>query len=78
MKLKLVENWNKAYKWLSVHFIILLAAIPAVWETLPSEWKASVPSDTLAWVTGVVGVLGVYARLVSQDKGKPNDKSSVK
>lgn len=70
--MKLVENWKKAYKWFSIHFIMLLAAIPAVWESLPDSWKASLPVDTLAWITGFIGILGVYARLISQDKRTTN------
>lgn len=73
MKLKLVENWRQAHKWFSVHLIIVLAALPEVWTWLPMEWKQSLPPDTLKWLCGIVGVLAVYARVVSQQKKVPSD-----
>ena len=66
--MKLVENWKQAHRWFSVHLIIVLAALPEVWTWLPIEWKQSLPPDTLKWVCGVVGILAVYARVVSQTK----------
>lgn len=71
--MKLVENWKQAHRWFSVHLIIVLAALPEVWTWLPMEWKQSLPPDTLKWVCGVVGILAVYARVVSQIKKVPPD-----
>ena len=71
--MKLVENWKQAHRWFSVHLIIVLAALPEVWTWLPMEWKQSLPPDTLKWVCGVVGILAVYARVVSQTKKVPSD-----
>lgn len=71
--MKLVENWKQAHRWFSVHLIIVLAALPEVWTWLPMEWKQSLPPDTLKWVCGVVGILAVYARVVSKTKKVPPD-----
>jgi hypothetical protein len=71
--MKLVDNWKQAHRWFSVHLIIVLAALPEVWTWLPMEWKQSLPPDTLKWVCGVVGILAVYARVVSQTKKVPLD-----
>lgn len=71
--MKLVENWKQAHRWFSVHLIIVLAVLPEVWTWLPMEWKQSLPPDTLKWVCGVVGILAVYARVVSQTKKVPPD-----
>lgn len=71
--MKLVDNWKQAHKWFSVHLIIILASLPEVWTWLPNEWKQSLPPDTLKWLCGVVGVLAVYARVISQQKKAPTD-----
>lgn len=70
--MKLVPNWRQAYKWFSVRLILVLAALPEVWTWLPMEWRQSLPEDTLKWLCGIVGILAVYARVVSQSKETPS------
>jgi hypothetical protein len=64
--MKLIHNWKDAWKFFSTQLIVLLAVIPTVWEALPADFKASIPPDTLSWVAGVLGVLGVISRMISQ------------
>ncbi len=63
MRLKLVDNWRKAWKWLSVQFI----GLALIWETIPDEVKATMVNET--WqgrITFWLLVLAGLGRMVDQ------------
>ena len=60
--MKLVPNWTKAWKWMSVQFI----AIAALWEAIPLEAKAVLDPATQSWITlGLLVAAGV-GRMIDQ------------
>ena len=60
--MRLVNNWQKAWKWLSVQFI----ALAALWETIPLEAKAVLDPSTQSWITlGLLVAAGV-GRMIDQ------------
>lgn len=73
--MKIIENWRKAYKWYSVHILLLFTIMPAVWEAIPHEWRDAIPPNVLAILASVMGAAGVLARLTSQEK-KPDVDST--
>lgn len=66
--MKLVQNWKQAWKWYSVHIMLVIVALPEIWSYFPQEFKDSLPPHTLMYVTSVLGVSAILARLFSQEK----------
>lgn len=60
--MRLVPNWQAAWKWLSVQFI----ALAAMWESLPAEAVAVVPDPYSGWITLALLVLAGIGRMVDQ------------
>ena len=72
--MKLVDNWKSAWKWYSIHIMVVIVALPEIWGYFPQEFKDSLPPHALAGLTTFLGISAIVARLVSQEK--PNDKGS--
>lgn len=68
--MKLVDDWKKAWKWFSVHALILAGLIPSVWIELPADLKSSIPAGAMSAITAVIALCGVIGRLVSQGKAQ--------
>lgn len=74
--MKLVDDWKRAHKWLSVHCMIAAGAVQGAWEFVPMSMKASFPAWGLNALTVALLVLGVAGRLVDQsskDDSKNDD-----
>ena len=66
MRIKLVDDARKAWRWLSVQIPALNVAFLATWSVLPAKFQDALPAP---WVIGIaVGliVLGVAGRLIDQ------------
>ena len=66
--MKLVENWKSAWKWYSVHIMVVIVALPEIWGYFPQEFKESLPTHALTGLTTFLGISAIVARLVSQEK----------
>jgi len=69
MKLKLVEDWRRGWRWISVNCIAVVVAVQGAWMAMPDDLKAGIPS---AWVSGVsvaMLVLGAVGRFIKQESG---------
>ena len=64
-KLKLVENWRKAYKFLSVQLYVLLAALVASYDYLPVVAQYFPPE-----MIPFLAIAIVVARIIDQPKVK--------
>lgn len=61
--MKIVSNWTKAWKWLSMQFI----GLALIWETIPDETKAAVINQSVQeWITFTLLVLAGLGRMVDQ------------
>ena len=69
--MKLIENWNKAHRMLSVQAMAVAAAIQGVWPSIPDDLKAHLPPTLVHWVSLVLLVCGIVGRLVDQEATKP-------
>lgn len=64
--MKLIYNWRKAYKMLSVQAMTVAGAIQGAWACIPEDMKVHIPSG---WVTALtIGLLafGIVGRLLAQ------------
>lgn len=68
--MKLVEDWKRAWRWFSVHALVLAGVLPAVWAELPPDLKSSIPPGAMGAITAVIAACGVIGRLVDQDKAQ--------
>lgn len=72
--MNLVPTWKKFYRYYSNIFHTVQAASVLVWNGMPQEWKASVPTKVLFAITGVIWVLGIGGSIVNQNlRGKDNE-----
>jgi hypothetical protein len=68
--MKLVDNAKDWYKWLSVHCMVIAAAIQGAWIYVPDDMKQTMPPHIVSALTMVLLGLGVVGRLLKQ-----NDKN---
>lgn len=70
--MKLVANWRRAWRWISVQAMVLAGALQGAWMFVPDDLRASIPPGVVQGFTIVLLVLGVIGRLVDQTpKAKP-------
>lgn len=70
--MKLIAEWKKAWRMLSVQLSALGAAVSAAWVLLPHETQESILSVIGVTEPGVIAMVGfvavVYSRIVYQPK----------
>lgn len=66
--MKLIPNWRRAWRMLSVQAMTAAGVLQVAWETQPDAIKAVVPSAWVPWITVGVLVFGIVGRLVHQPK----------
>lgn len=69
--MKLIDNWHKAHRMLSVQAMALAAAIQGAWPNIPDDLKAALPPTLVHWVSLALLVGGIVGRLVAQEGTKP-------
>jgi len=86
LRLELIDDANKAYKFASVRISVILSAVgawivadPHAIESLWLQIPADIRSDLPGWIRGtftflIVGTTLVAARLLKK-KAKPNDRT---
>lgn len=64
--MRLVTNWKRAWRWISVQAMVLAGALQGAWMFVPDDLRASIPPGVVQGFTIVLLVLGVIGRLVDQ------------
>ena len=67
---KLIPNWRKAWRMLSVQIPALNAALLATWASLPDRFQDAYPVPWLMGTVLALIVMGVVGRLIDQPKVK--------
>lgn len=65
---RLIPNWRRAHRMLSVQAMTLAGAIQATWPLIPEDMKATLPPALVHWVSVALLVVGILGRLVDQPK----------
>lgn len=68
--MKLIANWRKAWRMLSIQAMTLAGAVQGAWMFIPDGMRSSIPANVVQAVTIALLVLGVVGRLVDQPKTK--------
>ena len=71
MKIKLVRNARRAWRWFSVQAMAAAGFAPAAWLAVPPDMRAAVPSEWLAAAGVALAVIGIVGRLI--DQGEDED-----
>lgn len=66
--MKLVDDWKSAWRWFSMHALVLAGIIPTVWAELPPDLNTAIPPGAMGAITAVIAACGVVGRLVNQSK----------
>lgn len=69
MNFKLIDNWTKGWKFISVHCMILSQAVLGAWMALPDEMKTAVKIEYVASAAIALLVMGTVGRFVDQGDG---------
>jgi len=68
--MKLIPNWKKSWRMVSVQAMTLAGAIQGAWMFIPEDMKASISPSIVQGVTVALLVLGIAGRMVDQPKTK--------
>lgn len=66
--MKLVDEWRKFYRMVSVQCMALAGAVQTTWELIPPELKANIPPKYVYAITMGLLAFGIVGRLVKQEK----------
>ena len=68
--MKLIEDWHRAGRFLSVKIQGGVIALAAGWAVMPQEWKDAVPKWTLVACAGAFAIATIGGRVVKQGEGR--------
>ena len=66
--MKLIDNWRKAYRMVSVQAMAAATAIQGTWVLIPEDMKSTIAPGIVQWITMGLLVFGIFGRLVDQPK----------
>lgn len=66
MRLRPVDDWRRAHRWVSTYGIIALGALPTVYENL-GFIQDFIPASVFHYTMGAFGAATLVARLVKQN-----------
>lgn len=63
---KLIPNWQRAHRMISVQLCALAGAINGIWPTIPQDLKDALPHNLVHYVSIALLVAAVAGRLIDQ------------
>jgi hypothetical protein len=71
--MKLINNWQAAYKYFSVQAMALVLALHASYEALNAMGLADhIPAGLLGPASVVILIVGIVGRMIDQPQAKPD------
>lgn len=64
--MKLIDNWKKGWKFISVHCMVLAQAIIGSWMALPMKMQDTIPVQYVLGLAVVLLAAGIVGRFVDQ------------
>ena len=64
--MKLIENWQRAHRMLSIQLTTLNGALVGGWQVMPADWKTMIPQGLMVKVAIGLFVLTIVSRLIDQ------------
>ena len=66
--MKLIPEWKKAWRMLSIQAMTIATALQGAWLGVPDDMKAGISPNIVNGACMALLVLGIVGRLVKQDK----------
>ena len=66
--MRLVDDWRKAWKWISIQLSVGLALIAPIWMAMPQDVKGIIPEGWNVWIVSIVALSIAIGRLKDQGK----------
>lgn len=67
-RLKLVRDWKRCWKWLSMQFSVIGIAMSFAWGFLAPKLQDSIPNHIAAGIALVIFFLIAFGRVIDQNK----------
>jgi hypothetical protein len=72
-KKRLVDDWQRCWRWLSVQCMTAALAVQGAWMFIPDDMKTSIPPEIVRGATMALLALGIAGRLKNQTKGEDDE-----
>lgn len=72
--MKLIPNWKRLWRAVSMQMMALAAALQLAWDTNPEAIKAVVPAAWVPYITVALLLVGMAGRAVHQPKVQDESK----
>lgn len=66
MKFRLVEDWKRCHKWISINCMAIAASFQGAWLYIPDDLRHSIPQKLITFITISLLILGIVGRLINQ------------
>ena len=76
--MKLINEWKKIYKYISVQIPALNVAFLATWALLPQKFQDALPVPWVIVIAITLLVAGVVGRMIAQPSLKDSDDDHLK
>lgn len=64
--MKLVDNWRRAHRMISVQLMAVVAAVQAAWPQIPDDLRAALPPSLIHWISIALVAAAIFGRLLDQ------------
>lgn len=64
--MKLIPNWKRAHRFLSVQLTALNGAAVAAWASVPDDWRAAIPHALVVGAGIFMFVATIFVRMIDQ------------
>lgn len=64
--MRIIKNWSRAHRFLSVQLTALNGAAVAAWAGLPDDWRAAIPHGVVIGAGIFMFVATIAVRMIDQ------------
>lgn len=69
--MKLVDNWQQSWKWLSMQASAAVTTISVTWIALPVDIRSPRLQTAEEWTIAALGAMAMFGRLINQTPVEP-------
>ena len=76
--MKFVENWRQGHRWFSNQCMAAAFMVQTSWAALDEDMRSTLPKKFVLILTLILLALGIFGRMISQEKKDPPCSDSSK
>lgn len=69
--MKLVDDWRRAHRWITMRISAAALALATGWTTIPEDWRDAVPKWVLVAAFAAYALAMMGGRVVKQKDKRP-------